>query len=253
MVTLLRISFDLFDDESELAIGLNDNEFSSTDLLTSTATLTLSRSCDDFPRVFSVYLDNRDQYKARLRLDATRMPRISHALMASRLKVRPRTMPKRTHRYIHAPEKETSRILRLAGYKICKLHKAIEEISTSCPLCASIDHPLLSKKASLSHEDQRFNEHLQADFVWVEIRKTKYVVLQAVDTGTGFSETTIVRARNTTGTVAGIERIWVNRHGAPKTFASDYEFNTKDMNSLLALHSIRNFHDQSVDTIRLES
>lgn len=227
------IPFDLFEDDSELAIGLNDKAFSSTNLLTAPPKLTLSRPQDDGSRVLSVYLDGVDPFKARLRLDVTLLPRLSRALIATPLLLRPRSLAKRIHRYTHAPAKEASCILRLAGYKSCKLHNAIEEVSKSCPLCAASGHPLPSKKASLSHVEQHFNEHLQADFFWIEIRGTKYVVLHAVDAGTGFSETTIVPARSASEMAAGLEIIWINRRGFPSTFASDYEFNSKQMNLFL--------------------
>lgn len=147
-------------------------------------------------------------------------------------------MAKRIHRYTHAPASEAKRILRLAGFHNCKLHKAIDDASRSCPLCAASGNPLPSKKASLSHVDQRFNCHLQADFTWVEIKGTKHVVLHAVDAGSGFLETLIVPARNSREMVSGLDRIWISRHGAPASFASDFEFDRKPMQSFLALHNI---------------
>lgn len=215
-------------------MGLNDKELPCTNLLSSPHTLTLSRLQDDMPRVLQVYMDGLNLYKARLRVDLTRLPRLSRALFATPLLLRPRSIAKRIHRYTHAPAEEASPILCLAGYTSCTLHRAVNEVSKHCPLCAASGHPLPFKKASLSHVDQPFNEHLPANFVWVEIHKTKNVVLHAVDSGTGFSETAMVSARNAKEMAAGLETIWINRLGAPLSFASDYEFNSKAMNSLLA-------------------
>lgn len=87
--------------------------------------------------------------------------------------------------------------------------------------------PFAVKKSSLSHVDQQFNQHLQADFVWVEMRKTKHIVLHGVDAGTGLSETMTVLCRSARLMSAGLEGIWMNRHGAPASLPSDFEFDTK--------------------------
>lgn len=121
-----------------------------------------------------------------------------------------------------------------------KLRKAVDDVSSVCPLCAAIGHPLPSKKASLSHVDQRFNQHLQADFTWVKIRDSKHVVLHAVDAGTGYSETVIMQARNAREMSNELERIWIYNHGSPSSFSSDFEFDTKAMASFLESHGIEN-------------
>lgn len=234
------ITFDLFDDDSELAIGLNYKALSCTDLLSTPPNLTLNRPNDKVPRVLPVYLDKVDPYKARLLLDVTKLPRLTRALAALPFMLCSNSLAKRIPRYTHAPASEARRILALPGYKCPKLHDAIDSPSGQCPFSTASEQPLPSKKASLSHVKQHFNQHLQADFVWVEIRNTKYVVLHAVDGGTGLSENLIVPARCARFMSDGLEEMWINRHGAPASFVSDFEFDTKHMNSFLALHSIKN-------------
>lgn len=74
--------------------------------------------------------------------------------------------------------------------------KAVDDVSASVPLCAASRYPLPSRKVPLSHVYQISNQELQADFTCREIRSMKYVVLQAVYAGTGFSETEITKSCN---------------------------------------------------------
>lgn len=154
-----------------------------------------------------LYIEEDNPYRSRVRLDVTRLPRYSYALRAvSRpLQLRPRTLACRIHRYAHAPAEEAKRILKLAGYRDGNISKAVDDVSASCPLCVASGYPVPSRKASLSHVDQQFNQELQADFTWVEIINTKYVVLHAVDAGTGFSETEITKSRNAREMASSLE------------------------------------------------
>ena len=96
--------------------------------------------------------------------------------------------------------------------------------------------PPSSRKASLSHTDEAFNQQLQADFVFCDVRGTKHCVLHAVDAGTWYSETAIVTNRTNDVMANHLERLWILRHGAPRSFASDVEFDKSPMHSFLLAH-----------------
>ena len=111
--------------------------------------------------------------------------------ISPRCNLRPAALAHRIRRYCHAPPEETKRILKLAGLLTDEVAEKADEIAANCSICAKSGLPKPSRKASLSHVDEAFNEHLQAYYVFCDIRNTNYVFLHAVDAATGFSEAMI--------------------------------------------------------------
>lgn len=66
----------------------------------------------------------------------------------------------------------------------------------------------------------------------------KYAVLHAVDGATSYSEAVISSSRSTDSIAAALEVIWILRHGALSSFASDEEFQTRPMQIFLSYHYI---------------
>lgn len=68
----------------------------------------------------------------------------------------------------------------------------------------------------MSNVNQEFNEEIQLYYTYCDIRDSKHVMIHLVVVGTVYSETTIVNDRSISTATGEIERIWLNRHGAPK-------------------------------------
>ena len=245
--------FDLCDDDSPLSIGLNVKAESITNLIDNPPTMTIQRKGDKGRRVLPIYMDPLDSstqtkeratlMKRRVRLDVTGFNITSKGLMSTGTierarNLRPSTFARRLHRFTHAPVDETKTILRRAGLLTEELERAVEAVAENCDVCARSGQPLPSRKASLNHADEAFNRHLQADYVFVDIKGTKHCVLHAVDAGTSFSEAVIVENRTNDLMASTLERIWLLRHGAPSEFSSDAEFDKAPMRRFLASHSI---------------
>ena len=82
-----------------------------------------------------------------------------------------------------------------AGMLDKSLEEAIEQVCNACEVCVKNGRPSPSKKVSLTHFSQAFNEELQIDFMFPMIRGKKYTVMHMTDTGTSYSETTICESR----------------------------------------------------------
>ena len=110
------ITFDLFDDDSPLALGLDDKHSSITDLINNPHTLTLSRPQDKQPRVLPIYVDGAElpprqqRLSRRVRLDVTGIRPLAGGLSATvrepsngaaeaSRKLRAKTLARRIHRY----------------------------------------------------------------------------------------------------------------------------------------------------------
>ena len=165
------LTFELFDEDSPLSVGLNDKQCSVTDLLSATPTLTLARPQDRMHRTIPIYLDDvgtegtHGQLKRRLLLDVVGF-RTAASLPASsvstpRTNMRPTTLGKRIHRYSHAPVGETKRLLALAGMLTPELAEEVDQVAANCDICAMSGQPKPSRKVSLNQVDERFNNHLQ--------------------------------------------------------------------------------------------
>lgn len=230
------ITFDLFKDSSPLIIGLELTRYASTDFIACPPTITFRRPTDKEPRRLPIYIRSTSVIDSRAHVDL--LLGTTHALLASGSPMRPLSLAKRIHRFTHAPASDVTRMLRRAGCSDPKLERAVSAVSGECVPCAQSGPPLPMKKLSLSRVDAAFNEQVQADYTFVTIRQTKYCVLHAVDTSTSYSETVAVSSRSAQVMAAELEKIWIYRHGAPRTFASDFEFQSNAMKLFLSAHDI---------------
>lgn len=151
---------------------------------------------------------------------------------------RPTTLEKRKHRFTHAPANEMIKLLVRAGCKKRTAAIISSEMLESCIVCPKSGVPLASRKISLKHVCEEFDEEIQANYTFVIIQTTKYCVLHVVDTVTSFSETSIASQRTTEEMTALIETIWICRQGCSKSFSADSEFIRGPMKRFLDLHGI---------------
>lgn len=116
--------------------------------------------------------------------------------------------------------------------------EACEKVFQSCEICVSSGRPCNSKKISLSHINEDFNEELQADFMVVYIKEKKYFVLNIVDVGRRYGERMIAESRGAAHLMEMMETEWTYHHGAPKRFGADPEFCKRFFEIFLKGHGI---------------
>lgn len=131
---------------------------------------------------------------------------------------------RKMHRLTHATSDEMKMIFVDASRSSPKIRQACEKVFQACYICASSGRPRQSKKISISHVNEAFNEEFKADFMVVYIKEKKYFVLNMMDTGTRYGERMIAESRNTTHLMEMMENEWLYHHGAPKRFGADPEF-----------------------------
>lgn len=236
----IDLSFDLTDDLSPLIIGLDVQRYSQRSFLQPRPQISLKRPHDDVAKQLPIYINEYNPILARAHIDVIGIIPISNSfLVANHMQdMRPTTLAKRIHRYSHAPLREMVDIMKAGGKGGESVEKLCKEIVDSCPVCAKSGLPLSSKKVSLSHVCQSFNQEVQADFMFVEIRKSRYCVLHIVDAGTRYSECIIVGKRCGEEMVIAMETGWLLRHGAPRRFSADSEFSKGPMRKFLGTHNI---------------
>lgn len=93
-------------------------------------------------------------------------------------------------------------------------------------------------KMSLSHICEAFNEKIQVDFMFTDIRNRNYCVLHIGDTGTSYSETGIVSKRSLNNIISALEACWILKHGSPCRLLADSEYIKKPILSFLESHGI---------------
>lgn len=235
--------FDLFRDDSPLIIGLDLRIHSNTENMGTGRAFKFKRPTDSDVRMFQTYVSGEHDLDKRLRVnlcstvgvttDKTMGALISN-LRASRL-------VKRFHRLTHATPSETRRFMKSGGRLTGDVEKEIEEVHHACEICAQSGQPEPSRKISMTHVNEGFNEELQIDYTYVDIRDRKHVVLHIVDAGTAYSETSIVADRRISTAIKVIEEIWLNRHGAPVSISADDELYAtlkRDLKSFMAARHI---------------
>lgn len=107
-------------------------------------------------------------------------------------------------------------------------------------MCKS-GQPAPSKNLSVHHVNQTFNQEVQLDYKYRNIRDTKHVLLHIVDGGTAYSETIIAQDRRMETATMKIEEIWLNRNCVPKMMSSEDEFvatNKKKLGDFLGSRDI---------------
>lgn len=226
----IELTFDLFDDESPLTIGLDIRRYSVTDMTSKPATMTIKRPEDSKPRTVEVYVTS-SRYNSRAHMRITYM--MKSLLSANSQHIRPTTLAKRLHRLTHAPPEELIQLCRRPGHISKSVEEEIRAISDNCLICAKSGPPKPMRKISINHVNQAFNVEIQIDFTFVGIRGTQYNCLHMVDCGTGYSEAGIVSDRKSNTTVRLIETEWINRHGAPEALSADDEMTSKEIRRFL--------------------
>ena len=232
-------TFDLVSGSSPLILGQEVREYCNTFNLTNQRYIQMRRPHDDAYRYLYTYLVPSD---GRLRLDLAPHPLSTKRTLLGNIhtsaKREPLAFSKRVHRYTHATAEEMKLLCKEADMLDKKLEEAIEQVCNACDVCAKNGRPVSSKKVSLTHVNQAFNEELQIDFMFPTIRGSKQTVMHMTDTGTGFSETTISNSRTARSMQEAIETLWICQHGAPRAVSADDEFNCVALQQFLRAHNI---------------
>lgn len=237
----VRMTFDLANDDSPLIIGMDVQQFASSNFLDNISTFKIRRPQDNIVKILPVYISGRNKFNKRAYLDIIGLVRKANTLMATNRGsyIRPLTLAKRIHRYSHAPPRDMIEMLTRTGCPREQAEVISRKIAESCLICSQTGLPLPTRKVSLTHVSEAFNSEIQADYMFVYIRKDKFCVLHVVDAGTGYSEAKIVEKRSIEIMVTTLETIWVHRHGAPQSFSADSEFTKHAMKLFLKCHNIK--------------
>lgn len=230
--------FDLFRDESQLIIGLDLKAYSNTENMGMERLFKFKRPTDSEVRTFRTYMSGTSELNNRLRVELCPALDISTDQTVGVLvaNVRASTLVKRFHRLTHATPEETKRFMREGGKLTEEVEREIIEVYRACELCCRSGQPAASRKISMTHVNQEFNEELQMNFTYVDIRDSKHVVLHIVDAGTAYSETAIVGDRRIATAIRAIEEIWLKRHGTPVAISADDELDAttkRDLKSFM--------------------
>lgn len=110
--------------------------------------------------------------------------------------ISPMKLSQRIHNSTHAPACKIIKISRDAGWADERLPKAINDTCTRYEVCLKSGPTVPSRKISLSHVNQDFNDEIQTDFIFIRIREKIYTVINFCDTGTAYSEGKVVKYRN---------------------------------------------------------
>lgn len=233
--TVLR--FDVTDDESPITIGMDMKKFSITVNLSSPTTIKLRRSFDQCPRILKTYMSGKCALTARLRLLLAPVTPVTIGLLGKTPPLQPLravTLAKRIHNATHASAAQTLQLCRDAGWNDKELQNAITNTCEMCEVCAKTGPPAHSKKLSLTHVNQNFNDEIQADFLFAKIRNETFTVIHYVDTGTAFSEGTVVTDRKASTVITQFDALWLYKHGAPNALSGDDEFNRRPITKALS-------------------
>lgn len=233
-------TFDLVEGDSPLLLGLDIKQHSNTMNITTPRYIKFKRPEDKSPRRFVSYI-KPDPVDGTLRLRMELVPHSNstvRSLMAN-IKKRPDlSLAKKVHRYTHATIEEMKGIFKNAGRLTDGLQTALENVFDACEICNSSGRPHNMKKLSLSHIDKAFNNEIQVDFLWCDIKGTKYCILNITDTATCYGERVIASSRSVGSMTKLIESHWICQHGAPGGISSDPEFDTAEMKKFLQQHNI---------------
>lgn len=148
----------------------------------------------------------------------------------------PMAFCKRVHRYTHAHPTELRELCEDAGILDKNLDDLISQVSAACEICNKNGRPHPSRKVSLTHVNEAFNEEIQLDFLFIKHKDV--TVLFITDAGTGYSELALVESLHVAVFTREIERSWVRRHGAPRALSADDEYHNNPTMAYLRTHGI---------------
>lgn len=236
----VSIPFDVTNDDSPIVVGMDVKQCTTTNNLCTPPTMTIRRPTDRSPRLLETYMTNDDPLRARLRL-LVAPARLSTAMLGDARKphgMRAITLAKRIHNMTHIPRDEAIRICKDAGWNNPELEEAIRLVSDNCPSCALTGPPTPTKKISLKHVNENFNNEIQIDFTYFDIRGQTCPALHVADTGTGYSEVKLVNTRRADEMITVLDEIWFYTHGVPVLLSGDDEFNRKPVRDALEERTI---------------
>lgn len=227
-------TFDLVHGRSPLIIGMDVRKYCNTYNQGEQKFIRMKRPDDKQERIMFTYIILED---SRLRLDVAPHPRsIARTLLGNiqtTAKRTPLTFCKRIHRYTHATEDEMTALCADSNMMDTELAKAIKAVCEACEVCAKNGAPKTSRKISLTHVNEAFNEELQVDFLFTMIRQTRCTIMNMTDAGTGYTELALSTDRNMASIIAILEQRWFCKHGQPRSLSSDDEYNRKPLREFL--------------------
>lgn len=232
-------TFDLVHGKSPLILGQDVRQHCNTFNLTEQRYIRIKRPTDDAERYTFTYIIPED---SRLRLDIAPHPlSVKRTLLGNihaGVKRAPLVFCKRVHRYTHATPEEMRILCKDANMLDEALEQAIDKVFAACEICAKNGRPKSSRKVSLTHVNEAFNEEVQIDFFYIELRLTKHTVMNMTDTGTGFTEMQITPDRSMRTIIRTVETGWICKHGAPKAVSADDEYNKAPLRQYLSAHEV---------------
>ena len=233
-------TFELVEGTSPLILGMDVRKYSNTFNLSDQKYIEMRRPTDSAPRTLFTYIVPNDD---RLRLEVAPHPLATVSTLLGNVHTTAKRTPlvfcKRIHRYTDAHPDELRNICKDAGIMDNLLDDAITRVSEACQVCCKNGRSKPSRKVSLSHVNAAFNEEIQVDFLFVNLKGQNIVILIITDTGTGYSELIIAENRTAQVIVRVIEQSWVCRHGAPKALSADDEYNRRPILDYLRTHEIQ--------------
>lgn len=234
--------FDLIDSSAPIVIGLDTRKFSDSFNLTSKPFVVISRPCDSRPRKFFTYIDSDLDGNERLRIELVPHKRSSvdsiistHNMLNN---VSPLSIAKRIHRYSHARYEDMKRLLETAGKLTPDIDQCLKSVARACEICSGHGRPSITRKISISRIDSHFNNEIQLDFVWLNVRDTRHVCLHIIDTFSSYSEVTIAPNRSQEFISNTLENVWIYRYGAPLKLSGDQEFDRSGVHTICNRHNI---------------
>lgn len=148
--------------------------------------------------------------------------------------MRAMTLAKRIHNGTHASASQIVQICKDAGWTGSELEKAIRDTCARCDVCTRSGPQAPSRKISLTHVNQNINDEIQTDFLFIKLFDTVYSVIHFADTGTAYSEGSVVTDRKADTIIKQFDTLWGYRHGTPNFISGDDEFNRPTIVKALA-------------------
>lgn len=205
-------------------------------------TIRLSKTDDDYVRVFHIYYSEDESKNLCCRLQLVVHPSSTvTTFFSAHLATTDDMTAKKIHRFTHAHPDEVFKILKDVGIYSPSVMNVYRELTSSCDLCLSSGFPSPRRKISLTHVNEAFNSELQADFTFPYFEGSKGTILNIIDTGTAYGERILVPNTSAASVISSFEQYWLYRHGAPKSFGVDQEFDCDQFRTFLRAHSIQFF------------
>lgn len=229
--TLVPFTFDIVRGSSPIVIGLDVKRHADTLCLSSPKRMVLRRPTDTQSYEFNLYTSPFDE---RLHVNTiNRSSVIRTSMLSGSHFTQPTAMAKRLHRFTHARPDDIRDLCHQANKLTPELSEEISKVFGACEICVSTGLPLTSRKVSLKHINRLFNTTVQVDYMYPEIRGTKYLCLHIICASTAYSEVIMMPNRQMQVCAEVLEVSWIYKHGAPTTLAGDDEFDRAPIRKFL--------------------